>query len=96
MAARPPNRTPRYRPAPGAYRPGIAEPRPNAFPVHELAPEDLVRRQLAEHPTCAWQARGVRCVAGAVDAVRSREGVLRSSCARHLSAWLRTGAELVR
>ena len=92
MAARPPNRTPRYRPAPGAYRPGIT----SSSPKRAAPPDpDPVRRHLAEHPHCAWQNRLVRCVAEAVDVVRSREGVLRSSCGQHMPAWLRTGAERV-
>jgi hypothetical protein len=93
MAARPPNRTPRYRPAPNAYRPGTtSSPRPPDPPTTA----DRVRWQLAEHPTCQWQARAVRCVAVAEDVVASRAGVLRSSCAQHVLAWLRTGARLVR
>ena len=93
MAARPPNRTPCYRPAPNAYRPGISSAAPKPSPAPD---PDPVRRHLAAHPTCAWQARSVRCVAEAVDVVRSREGVLRSSCEQHVPAWLRTGAVLVR
>jgi hypothetical protein len=76
---------PRYRPA----------RRPTAFPTEELSPEELRRTQLAVHPWCQWQARAVRCVAEAVLVVRSREGVLRSSCPGHVAAWVRVGAELV-
>jgi hypothetical protein len=94
MAARPPNRTKRYRPAPNAYRPGIAPPSPRR--ADPPPPPDPVRGHLAEHETCQWQAQAVRCVAEAVDVVASREGVLRSSCGRHLTAWLRTGAVVVR
>jgi hypothetical protein len=92
MAARPPNRTPRYRPAANAYRPGITPPSPKPRPPDP----DPVRRHLAEHSHCQWQSRAVRCVAEASDVVASREGVLRSSCAGHVLAWLRTGARLVR
>jgi hypothetical protein len=95
MAARPPNRTPRYRPAPNAYRPGIAPPSPRRADPPPPPDLDPVRGHLAAHETCQWQKRSVRCVAEAVDVVASREGVLRSSCAQHLTAWLRTGARLV-
>ena len=79
MATRRPNRDPRYR-------------RRHDGPLPALSPEQAARLYLAGHPTCQWQARGVRCVAEAATVVRSRERVLRSSCAAHLPAWLRTGA----
>lgn len=84
--SRPGNRDPRYRPSPtstGGW-PTVARR------VEE--PSDRRRAQLAAHPGCQWQARAVRCVAKAVDAVVSREGVARSTCEQHVAPWLRTGA----
>jgi hypothetical protein len=83
MTTRPGSRDPRYRPS--SRRPSAP---PDADTVAHWA-------QLAEFPSCQWQARAVRCVAVAADVVRSREGVLRSTCDRHLLAWLRTGARPV-
>jgi hypothetical protein len=81
--SRPRRPIPRYRP------PGSPPPPPPPAP-------DPARVQLAAQPYCGWQARAIRCVADAEVVVRSREGVLRSSCATHLAAWLRTGAVRVR
>jgi hypothetical protein len=69
--------------------------RPARRPTREPDADVVRRTQLAEHSTCQWQARAVRCVAEAVLVVRSRERVLRSSCPGHVVAWVRVGAELV-
>lgn len=90
--SRPGNRDPRYKPSPtssGGWP--VASRRPAVPPDPTPAPERR-RLQLAAHPGCQWQARAVRCVAKAVDAVVSREGVLRSTCEQHVAPWLRTGA----
>jgi hypothetical protein len=85
-------RNPRHRPAP------VRRPSPTvvaAVAKASASPDETRRRQLAAHPICQWQARMIRCVAEATDAVVSREGVLRSSCAGHVGAWTRTGGRLV-
>ena len=86
---------PRYRPSPSSSGGWPAQPRP-VRPVRPVPPRAAVAalrwRQLADEPGCQWRSRAVRCVAEAVEVVRSREGVTRSSCERHVAAWLRTGA----
>lgn len=83
------SRNPRHRRSPNDGPP------PMRVRAREGDGQTPAQRQLTDHPTCQWQARMVRCPAAAEAVVESRERVLRSSCVRHVPAWLRTGGRVV-